>query len=238
MIEMRGKVWCLIVFAAGVTLPTAARAEHTLSGNAVDGIGEDVPAAPAGFETTAEVMQAIFRGDVKSINRNGAGLEGVSVTNDVEYGRGGNRALLLDLYQPKRPTNIDRERVELAVSLAATICVDQCQHARDARLSVLIAGHLVTRWQRNSRSTGLTSLLELLAVAEAGPSSDIAYLVEEVSSQQTSGAHILLITTRQETDSHGEWPRDVMHEGTAGIKGNIRLIRADHQELAPFFQLT
>ena len=98
---MRCRIGWLIVFAAGLALPTAASAEHTLSGNAVDSIGEDIPAAPAGFENTAAVMQAILRGDVKSINRNGAGLEAVSVTRDVEFGRVGDHSLRLDLYQPE-----------------------------------------------------------------------------------------------------------------------------------------
>ena len=156
-----------------------------------------------------------------------------------EFRQSRNRSLivLLDLYQPQQPTNVDRERVELAVSLAATICVDQCQYSRDAKLSVLIAGHHVTRWQGNGRTTGLTSLLELLAVAEAGPSSDVAGIVEEASAHQTAGAHILLITTRQATDGHDGWPLNIVEEGTVRTDANVRLIRADHRELAQFFQL-
>lgn len=97
---MPSGVWKFVVVVAGLALPAVAVAGDTLTGNAVDGIGDDIPDPPAGFETSVQAMQAVFQGDVKSINR-GAVPDGVKVTSNVEYGRGGDRSLLLDLYQPQ-----------------------------------------------------------------------------------------------------------------------------------------
>lgn len=91
----------LIAMTTCFAVPMPGRADQTLSGTALETLGDGIPDAPAGFETTAEVMQAVLEGDVKSINRNGAVPDGVQVTGDVEFGRGGGRALVLDLYQPE-----------------------------------------------------------------------------------------------------------------------------------------
>jgi len=225
----------LVVFPRLGRLSTTWRQKHLIAEESA----QQRDSSPGPFDDEFHGIREFRWGDnPRSIHWRTSARQNSVMVREFRQSRNRSLIVLLDLYQPKRPTDGDRERVELAVSLAATICVDQCRHARDARLSVLIAGHLVTRWQGNGRSTGLTSLLEILAVAEAGPSSDIAGLVEEVLSQRASGARILLITTRQATDGHGEGPQYPVHEGTAGINANIRLIRADHQELAHFFQLT
>lgn len=98
---MRCRIWLLLLFIATAARHADAQAEQSLSGSAVAALGEDIPDPPPGFETTAEVMQALIQGEVKSINRNGTDRDGVRVTRNVEYGRGGDRALRLDLFQPE-----------------------------------------------------------------------------------------------------------------------------------------
>jgi acetyl esterase/lipase len=90
-----------VVLIAGLAPSSSALAGQTLSGSALETLGDDIPEPPAGFETTAQVLQAMVQGEVKSISRTGTAPEGVKATRNMEYGRGGNRTLRLDLFQPE-----------------------------------------------------------------------------------------------------------------------------------------
>lgn len=61
----------------------------------------EVPPAPPGYATPDEVKSAFFGGQVKRINLNIAVPETVSVEKGIEYGKGGDVTLKLDLYAPK-----------------------------------------------------------------------------------------------------------------------------------------
>ncbi|MFO1022921.1 MAG: alpha/beta hydrolase [Planctomycetales bacterium] len=56
---------------------------------------------PRGYKSRAELMSAAALGLVKLVNKDAVAPETVEVQKDVEYGKVGERALLLDLYKPK-----------------------------------------------------------------------------------------------------------------------------------------
>jgi acetyl esterase/lipase len=69
----------------------------------------EVPAAPSGFASEKEVKEAFVAGKLKPIDLTIDVPESVVVEKNIEYGKGGNRPLQLDLYSPKersgrRPT--------------------------------------------------------------------------------------------------------------------------------------
>jgi uncharacterized protein (DUF58 family) len=101
--------------------------------------------------------------------------------------------LVVDLWLPETALAHDQERVELAVSLAASICVDQTQLAVDSGLELLICG--ATTWlgagPAGARSIG--ELLERLALAEAGPAAGLAAALEAAP---LAPIRKVLITTR------------------------------------------
>ena len=68
--------------------------------------GDTPPPPPKGFASKKEVMAAIAIQQVKLINQQGPDPNSVGVTflQDVEYGKVGDRPLLLDLYIPKTLT--------------------------------------------------------------------------------------------------------------------------------------
>lgn len=101
MIEFRRGIWLSAALVAVASLPAGAAADPKLTGSALATLGEDIPEPPAGFETTAQVLQAMVQGEVKSIRRSGGDPEGVKITRNVEFGRGGDRTLRLDLFQPE-----------------------------------------------------------------------------------------------------------------------------------------
>ena len=196
-------------------------------------------ASPGPFDDVFHGIREFRWGDnPRAIHWRTSARQNSVMVREFRQSRERGLVVLLDLYQPKRPTDSDRERVELAVSLAATICVEQVRYARDATLNVLIAGQSVTRWKRDSRATGLASLLDSLAVAEADPSADVALAIEEASAERTPGTQVVLITTRQSGDTRDEGPQSLIGDETVRADAGInRVIHADRQELAPFFQL-
>jgi len=64
----------------------------------------EVPPAPPGFKTTEETKLAIFSGKVKLAKFNIPLPDSVKLEKGVEYGKGGEVSLQLDLYSPKEST--------------------------------------------------------------------------------------------------------------------------------------
>lgn len=68
---------------------------------------EGVPPIPQGYESELAVQAAILSGQLKLIDaKNVSTSDGVEEILDIEYGTGGERKLLLDLYLPKDHTEI------------------------------------------------------------------------------------------------------------------------------------
>lgn len=62
----------------------------------------DVPPAPPGFASEDEVRSAFFAGKLKLIDLTIAVPDAVAVEKGIEYGKGGDVVLKLDLYRPKQ----------------------------------------------------------------------------------------------------------------------------------------
>jgi len=62
----------------------------------------EIPPAPAGFKTPEETKQAIFSGKIKLAQFNLPVPSSVKVEKKIEYGKGGDVSLKLDLYSPKQ----------------------------------------------------------------------------------------------------------------------------------------
>ena len=95
-----------------VAPPTAPETEpaekSTAEADALDEfgvpLGDTPPPMPPGYASQEEVMSAALGGKLEVVMP-GAPVplpDGVTKTKDVEYGRGGDKALLLDLYTPEK----------------------------------------------------------------------------------------------------------------------------------------
>jgi acetyl esterase/lipase len=73
-------------------------ASEITTGSALDELGAPPPPPPPGFETAAAVTTALQQGKIRVIEL--PGEDGILEERGVEYGRVGNRPLLLDLYSP------------------------------------------------------------------------------------------------------------------------------------------
>jgi uncharacterized protein (DUF58 family) len=155
---------------------------------------------------------------------------------EYQQNRSQDLMLLIDLWKPENPTEADRERVELAVSFAATLAVDHMRNARDARLDVAVAGHEFKRWEGRSGPAGVDSLLEILALAETGSKPDLAALSSDAESRCSSSTRVLLLTTRPHQSDVLEAIRESADNGDAKpTHGHVGIMPVGPSELAPYF---
>jgi acetyl esterase/lipase len=72
-----------------------------VSGSALKDLGGEPPAPPAGYPSSTAALLAIQIGTLKAVDRNPPLPDDVELQTNVEYGKVGDRPLVLDLYSPK-----------------------------------------------------------------------------------------------------------------------------------------
>ena len=150
-----------------------------------------------------------------------------------------NLVVLLDLQLPSRPDEDDLQRVELAVSFAATVCVEHMRQSRQSKVFVASSGEKATVWEGAAGPKGIESLLETLAQIQSGPSPDLQKLIDDSSAQRTSGTRSVLITTRSDNDkllfgTNGiEEKLDTMNDAGMGIV----VINSQRDTLSQYFRI-
>lgn len=136
--------------------------------------------------------------------------------------------VLLDLWQPARPSASDIERVELAVSFTATICVEHLRQTRGVEQLLTICGQKSTSLRYTTVGQAVESLLDTLSLVEGGSADGLAKAITDASLSMNSLMRCVLVTTRQEQiDLASHIPED-------GLP-NLEIIHADHDELAEWF---
>lgn len=146
--------------------------------------------------------------------------------------------LLLDLWQPARPNDIELDRVELAVSLAATICVEHVRQNRDCSVSLVVAGHRLDSWEALSGPGSVEPMLEALATVAAGAGAHSSRLLEAQKVRRSSTTRTILVTTRARADgSLNDSTYSPNGNGEASSLAGVQVIETRHQNLAPFFAL-
>jgi uncharacterized protein (DUF58 family) len=140
------------------------------------------------------------------------------MVREYQHNRRQDLLLVVDLWLPARAQRDDLERVEMAVSFAASICVDQMQAAVDSGVDLVICGRETRRMSGPAGSRSIGGLLEELAVAEAGPASGLSAVLHE-----TTRPHLrrVLLTTR---------PSELLH---SAIVAGAQLQKSQPQESDP-----
>ncbi len=138
--------------------------------------------------------------------------------------------VLLDLWQPASPHRVDLDLVELALSLVATICVEHLHRSRGVEQSLFISGKKSTRWRSNRGAAGLESLMDLLALAEAGGSTELVNQIEAAARVTASTTRKVLVTTRPDLIA-------ALPNLPVGLLPGLEILSACSPELARYFSL-
>ena len=155
------------------------------------------------------------------------------MVREFHQSRSLNLVVLLDLWVSRQSSEDELDRVELAVSLTATICVEHMRQSRDATLYLSVAGTTLSSWEGRSGPTNIESLLEVLALLQPGFVPDVEKLVDTSAAKRPVGTQTLLITTRQ-----GAQLDDVLsRRNGADASSEIQVLETNHGKLSEFFQL-
>lgn len=138
--------------------------------------------------------------------------------------------VLLDLWQPEPPNDSDIQRVELAVSFVATICLDHLRQTRGVEQIVSICGRTSTTLRHSTIGHAVESLLDTLALVEGGPADGLASAVAQASQSMNSLMRCVLVTTRTD-DEH------LTRELPVESLPNLEVIYASPEQLQQWFTL-
>lgn len=138
--------------------------------------------------------------------------------------------VVLDLWQPDRPSEADIERVELAVSFTATICLDHLRQTRGVEQVLSICGKKTTNLRYTTIGQAVESLLDTLSLVEGGSAGGLSEAVQQASRSMSSLMRCVLVTTRPR---NGDLTR---HIGNDNLP-NLEVIHASHEELGQWYSL-
>jgi uncharacterized protein (DUF58 family) len=143
--------------------------------------------------------------------------------------------VLLDAWRPLRATPDEVERSELAISLAATICVHHLRSSRDSHLYFSALGEPFVQWDSSGGATD--SLLDAMALMTPSSTAPVGRLKSAAQSRRGSRARTLLITTRP-----AEAVRELGRGGETGLSdGNgwlesVELVEVNVQRIAELIE--
>ena len=147
-------------------------------------------------------------------------------------------AVFLDLWLPNSPSEVQLARVELAVSFAATVCLEQLKQSRESRIWLVIGGQEITQWESRYGAASIESMLDMLAVIKASPSPDLARMFYDTLPALSPNTRTLLITTRQR--EVGDYSRlyKFRSDGNLSELGEqIQIVEAAHDTISSLFVL-
>lgn len=152
------------------------------------------------------------------------------MVREFEQNRDRGLLMLVELWLPDDPEPRDFDRVELAISFAATACVEHLTQTRGVHQDLLIAGTAITAWKASSGTLAVDALLDALAMAEPGDASGFHELLELAHIVHNSLSRVVLVTTR---------PPGSLPEGVAESERlqGMEIFHATSKELAAWFSL-
>jgi len=149
------------------------------------------------------------------------------MVREYHQSRDHDLVLLVELWQPPHPTSSDMDRVELAVSFAATVAYDHLRQSREARLQVAVCGTEVFRGDHHSSGE---KLLDHLASAAATSTADVRPLIHEAAERQSASTCLVIVSSRPRGDVQARF-RAAPHST------NTVCLAAELEELSPYFVL-
>lgn len=105
-------------------------------------------------------------------------------------------AVLIDLWLPQEPSERQIENVELALTFAATLCMEHSQQSRESTLFIGIAGEEDRSWTGAVSPHTMPLILDQLALSEGRPVAALTKLAETCFQVHSANVHRVLITTR------------------------------------------
>ena len=166
------------------------------------------------FEDEFHRLREYRRGDsLRSIHWRTTARRNQLMVRENHQMRDLDLALILDLWLPEHPTATNLANVELALSFAATVCVEHCQKSRESSIFVGISGLQARHWCGSAGPQTMPQLLDEFALAEGGTAAELGKVVQACFQMRSSHINRILITTRSDLHPAIKLVHDVQSEG-------------------------
>lgn len=163
----------------------------------------------------------------KAIHWRTTARRGELMVREYQQTRDRDLVLLVELWQPALPSDVDLDRVELAISFAATVLHENLRQSREARLRMIIVGTQMFAWDHLS---SLEHALDHLAFASATPAADARPILDETMQRISSNSRVVVVSSR---------PRAELRQRLSGVTEPVELLclSAESSDLSPYFVL-
>jgi len=147
------------------------------------------------FDDEFHKLREYRRGDdLRAIHWKTSARRNELMVREFRESRDRQLMVLLDAWLPQRATGDDQERSELAISLAATICVHHLRSSRDSHLFFAALGDPFVQWDSSAGTTD--SLLDALALLTPSSTAEVGRLKSAANLRRGNRTRTLLISTR------------------------------------------
>ena len=152
----------------------------------------------------------------KAIHWRTTARSGELMVREYQQTRDRDLVLLVELWQPAQPTTADLDRVELAISFAATVLLENLRQSREVRLRMIVVGSQTSAWDQ-------------LALASASTNANVQPVIVETMQHLSSSSRVVVVSAR---------PRSELTR-TRGADELVELLclSAESDDLSPYFVL-
>lgn len=163
----------------------------------------------------------------KAIHWRTTARRGELMVREFQQTRDRELILLVELWQPASATSASFDRIELAISFAATVLHENLRQSRESRLQMRVVGADQFSWDHLS---SLEQALDHLALASASASADVRPVVDETMQRISNTARVVVISSR---------PRNELHARMRGVAEVVESLwlSAEARDLSPYFVL-
>ena len=163
----------------------------------------------------------------KAIHWRTTARRGELMVREFQQTRDHDLILLVELWQPALPVAADLDRVELAVSFAATVLYENLRQSREARLRLIVIGAKTVAWDHR---LGMELALDHLALAASAPEANVRRTLDETMRGVSSSSRVVVISSRQRGD---------LEMRAQGVIAPVEFLclSAEPRDLSPYFVL-
>lgn len=163
----------------------------------------------------------------KAIHWRTTARRGELMVREFQQTRDRDLVLLVELWQPAQPTTADLDRVELAISFAATVLHENLRQSREARLRMIVVGSQTFAWDHLS---SLEQALDQLALASASVTANVRPVIDETMQRISNSSRVVVVSSR---------PRGELLARTRGVAEPVELLclSAEASDLSPYYML-
>ncbi|MEX1230140.1 MAG: DUF58 domain-containing protein [Planctomycetaceae bacterium] len=190
------------------------------------------------FEDEVSRIREYRHGDnPRAIHWRSSARKNELMVREYQQSRNYDLAVYLDLWEPSRPSEADRERVELAVSFCATVCVEFMKQSRSANLRLMAAGTKLSEWEGEASTAVVEPVLDILALIQSSTTPQVEPMLQDGHGQVHGRTRCLWITSRPPNRQlHHDAKRELEDFGLLDERmGYFDVIESDPKTLANFF---